>query len=444
MRKKILMTMLTFSIIGMTGCTTQLKDRVEVEAGQEIIIDVATLFDASKKMVEECEIDTSKVDNTKVGEYDATVKINRKKYKLTVEVVDTKEPTVELNNRYIFTNDIATCDANKLIKNISDYSNTKVELTNFVKYDNVKFLDENELKMLTDTIIEVGNEEELKTMGNKEIPTDEGIYRSALMVTDAYDNVSVHEVFIILDKTSAVIEEMEDFKVEVEDATQMPVIDTNDIVVKDIVDGTINKEKLDVNYVLTDKEKSQYTATISYMDRAGNGSKYEVLVDVISKGGVVPTPTETTSPTAKPKSTPKPTKAPSETKKPIGSQNPTVTQKPSATQKPTAIPNTSNTPKPTAKPTNKPTNSTEEQINKGREMMEQAGNWKIVELNTGNYGVLVPKISPQNTRKAREMFIEYFDKRNIDIDLSAMTGGNWGDGSGRGYYEFNKRGIYPR
>lgn len=163
-------------------------------------------------------------------------------------------------------------------------------------------------------------------------------------------------------------------------------------------------------------------------------------------------PIETVEPTNTPKPNEKPKNEqntnPKETDKPKATPSATVkpttvpTKKPTSTTKPTTKPTVKPTVAPTPKPTKKPTDDM--QLELGREMIEKAGFWKIIELPTGNYGMLVPNSSFEYSDKAVQMFYDYFDDRECDIDLTALHGGNWGDGSGRYYYEFNKRGIYPR
>lgn len=144
-------------------------------------------------------------------------------------------------------------------------------------------------------------------------------------------------------------------------------------------------------------------------------------------------PKETDKPKTTPSATVKPTAAP--TKKPTSTPKPT--NKPTKTTKPTVKPTVAPTPKPTKKPTD------DMQLELGREMIEKAGFWKIIELPNGNYGMLVPNSSFEYSDKSVEMFRDYFDARDCDIDITNLHGGNWDD-NGRYYYEFNKRGIYPR
>lgn len=170
-------------------------------------------------------------------------------------------------------------------------------------------------------------------------------------------------------------------------------------------------------------------------------------------------PTEV--PTKSPVKTVEPLNAPSITEKPKKEQNtkPQKTDKPKTiqkatirpttapTQKPTSIPKTTTKPTSTSKTavaTTKPTSNPNEDIDKGNEMLEEAGFWKNVYLPTGNYGMLIQRFSIENVRKAVVKFEDYFDSWDCDIDISCIVGSNWGDGSGRYYFEFNKKGIYPR
>ena len=154
------------------------------------------------------------------------------------------------------------------------------------------------------------------------------------------------------------------------------------------------------------------------------------------------TTTEKPSNNATPKPTKKPVETPKATKKPVAT--PKATQKPVATPKTTKKPVA--TPKPTKKPVAapKPTKTPNDNLAKDREKMEKAGFWNIVKFSDGNYGLLVPKFSIENIDKADKMFTDYFDKRNCDVDISCMVGGNWGDSTDRYFFELRKNGIYPR
>lgn len=143
-------------------------------------------------------------------------------------------------------------------------------------------------------------------------------------------------------------------------------------------------------------------------------------------------PKETDKPKATQKATEKPTTAP--TKKP--SKTPKPTTKPTSTSKPTVVP--------TQKPTPKPTLEPNDDIAKGREMVEKAGYMKVVALPNGNYGVLVPSFSFDYSVKVKELLRKYFEERNCDVDITSMVGGNWDDSTDRYFFELRKSGIYPR
>ena len=47
----------------------------------------------------------------------------------------------------------------------------------------------------------------MKELGTEEVPT-EGIYKAVLLFKDAYDNEVYEQVYLVLDKTGAKIEEV--------------------------------------------------------------------------------------------------------------------------------------------------------------------------------------------------------------------------------------------
>ncbi|MGN0483130.1 MAG: SH3 domain-containing protein [Lachnospiraceae bacterium] len=71
------------------------KDNLVVEAGADLNFDINKYVDASESKIEKLTVDTSKVDTSKVGEYE--IKIIYKKQELTVKVkvTDTVAPVIE-------------------------------------------------------------------------------------------------------------------------------------------------------------------------------------------------------------------------------------------------------------------------------------------------------------------------------------------------------------
>lgn len=287
MKKKILTllfaTMLTGALLTGCGEPEQTKKSVTVEAGEELKLNAKDFFNTSDDKLKEIKFDTKKVDTSKVGEYKVTATYKKEKYTITVKVKDTKAPEVTMKQQYLFTNDVANADLTQLVDTVYDASEYTMELTNFEKTAELSLMDDNALNTLVDSIVYPGDQKELLSMGTKDIPTDEGVYKSALVVTDKEGNKTANEVYVILDKTGALIDDVEDMTVEQEDVTATPEVDLTQYHVEDIVDGVIGSDKYTAEMKLTDEANHQYTVYVSYTDRAGNESKAEFLVNVTEK-----------------------------------------------------------------------------------------------------------------------------------------------------------------
>lgn len=286
MKKKAAICLLVFAVstIGISGCgIKQTKNSVTVEAGQELALEATDFFDISKERASEVTFDTSNVDIARPGEYKVTALYKKESYVITVKVEDTTAPAVEMKERILFTNDVAAADVMELVDSVYDASEYTIAFSRFEKSRDLSELDEAAVEQLKEEIPVPCEQEKLAQLGTEEIPTEEGIYHAVVAVTDASGNVQLEEVCIVLDKTAALIEDVEDKTVEQEDVTVEPEIQKEDYVIKDNVDGIIPPENIQTELKLTDEEKYQYTITVSYTDRAGNESKADFIINVTEK-----------------------------------------------------------------------------------------------------------------------------------------------------------------
>ena len=149
----------------------QIKNSLEHEAGQELVLRAQDYFDVDEKIAEEITFDTSKVNTNAVGEYEASAVYKGKMYTVQVKVVDTTAPKVDFSCRYIFTNDVTKADLTYMLKSVRDASEYSVKLIRFERSGNLGLMDEKAIKSYTDKINTVASEEELKSMGTADIPT---------------------------------------------------------------------------------------------------------------------------------------------------------------------------------------------------------------------------------------------------------------------------------
>ena len=272
-------------IIGITsifGGIKQTTDTITHEAGRELLLDATKLFDIDEETAAKVTFDTSGVDVKKVGSYELTAKYNGKTYEFKVEVVDTAAASIEFAQRYVFTNDIGKADLTSMIDIIYDASEYTLKLVRFEKSGTLSVMDEKALDTITKSIPLPCNEEQLLALGTEDVPTEQGVYRSVLEIKDAYDNVRYEEVYVILDKTGAYIDEVIDMEVTVAKGKleEKPVLDMSKFTITDNVDGMIKAENIKYELEVDNKENHTWMATVSYTDRAGNESSMTFLVAV--------------------------------------------------------------------------------------------------------------------------------------------------------------------
>ena len=201
-------------------------------------------------------------------------------------VTDKTAPKVTMKQRYIFTNDIASLsDLSVLVESVEDESDYTLSLIRFEKAAVLSRMDDLALSNLlknSDTIYE---EKTALSVGSKAIPTDAGIYRSVLEIKDAGGNASYEEVYVILDKTAASINEVADQTVAVpkEKINDQPELNLELYKAYDEVDGNISSDQLNIEVSCRDAAKYEWLVKVSYTDRAGNVSAGEFLITVVEE-----------------------------------------------------------------------------------------------------------------------------------------------------------------
>lgn len=260
----------------------QTNDTVVHEAGKKLQLDVTDYFDVNEETAASITLDTSMVDVNTVGSYEVTASYKMHKYTITVEVKDTQAPSVSFLNRYGFTNDITKMDVSKMVEGVYDASEYTLKLVRFEKSGSLSVMTEKTLKELTDAIPLPCNQDTLKNLGTDVVPTEEGIYRAVVAATDSYGNVCYEEVYVILDTTGARIEDVPDKEVSVsaDKLAEAPVVNPEEYVITDNVDGKISSEDIICELELRDEAKHEWLNHVSYIDRAGNESSATFLITV--------------------------------------------------------------------------------------------------------------------------------------------------------------------
>lgn len=264
----------------------QSKEEIIVELGSiaQLHFDATEFFDVEISKARKFLFDTSKVDLTKVGEYEVTAKYNKETFTIRVDVVDTTKPVVEMTERVIFTNDIERTNARitKIIASVKEESEYTAKLIRFEKKDVLSLMDEYAVKRFEESIMDFATDKEALSTGTEEIPTQSGIYRCVLEIADVHKNAEYREVYVVLDKTPALINDadLQTVKVPSNMLNEKPVIDKTIYKGYDEVDGTLSSDYLFIELELKDEAKHEWTVWVSYTDRAGNESKSEFLAKV--------------------------------------------------------------------------------------------------------------------------------------------------------------------
>jgi len=272
--------------LGGSAKLTQKKTEVTVELGSmtHLSLKAEDFFEIEKKDAKKVLIDTSKVDLTKVGEYEAKASYKKETYVITVKVEDTKKPAVEMAERVVFTNDIEKANAGiaEILASVTDASEYTTKLIRFEKKDVLSTMDSFAVGKLEEVVNDFSSKEDALAVGMEEIPTQPGIYRSVMEVADVHGNATYKEVYIVLDKTGATFNDMADMTVSVpaEKINNEPVLDMSIFKGYDEVDGILTSDKLAIEVRLTDESKHEWTVSVAYTDRAGNASESGFLITV--------------------------------------------------------------------------------------------------------------------------------------------------------------------
>lgn len=371
----------------------QTKNSLEHEAGEELVLDVADFFDADEEILETISIDTSEVNANKVGEYKAIATCKNKEYTITVNVIDTTAPKVTFAQRYVFTNDVANPDLSDMFESTLDASECTAKLIRFERKENLGVMDEKALNSLAETINTVARDDELKELGTADVPTEEGVYCAVVEVSDVHGNAAYEEVYVILDKTGAKIEDVADktITVSADKLSAEPTIDKSEYIINDNVDGRIAADDIACQLELRDEAKHEWLVHVTYADRAGNESKVTFLI-IVKEGSTTQTGNGGTSNQGGNSGN-------------GGSSNQGGNTNSDTNKKPTNNQDIS---------TWDPSDYDENEINPYQQMLIDAGYGNVVLQPDGTYAVLVHSDFTANGKDGFEILYEYLAERDLE------------------------------
>lgn len=160
-----------------TGCNydtiTLISDKFTFSVGDEPSTDVSDYVRASKKVLEQMELDLSDVDYNTIGEYEASVTYNETVKKFTVQISDMTAPEIILKSNEFYFEEPGGLNIQDVVKSVTDDSEFEYGFS-----DDMTKSDKN--KNITESVSLAAN----------------GDYRFEVIAKDIYDNYSVEEFVV--------------------------------------------------------------------------------------------------------------------------------------------------------------------------------------------------------------------------------------------------------
>lgn len=271
-----LFAVLTLVVTGLVGCGEQKTYEVTLEMGENYVFDAAEIFGVDKEEAAKYEASLETLDTTTAGTYEVKVVKGTKEYTVIYTVEDTKAPEVKMKQKYVFANDTLNVDFSSFV-DTKDASKVTEKLCKFTFIEELKVLDEDDVKAYAKDIVDTNDTEALLERLD-EVPTKDGVYNAVYVAEDAYGHKTAKEVIVIFDTLAPVIEGVEEISdtVEVRDLEEeWTETFVEELHITDNCDGVIKPEALDVKMEKTDDENHTYKVSASYTDRAGNKTTAE-------------------------------------------------------------------------------------------------------------------------------------------------------------------------
>lgn len=288
-KKKIFTILVLATMVAATfvGCgkakVKQVKESVTFEAGSDFKFKVADFFEYSnnKKIKKnDYKLDASKVDTSKVGEYDAKITFGKGKsaQKFTIKVVveDTVAPKVALvesDKNYAFMNTVESKDDFASVIKVEDATKTQVTAT-YEKLGDVEVASDEAIQKYLDMVESKKGEDipAVETTEGTETPAmTDGYYRMVLTAKDEGENESSVEFLAIYDATMPVVSYD---GVEVADGGVIASADASKVSIHDALSGDFTADDFEFAYDETAK-----TVKITVGDKAGNLLVLNLTVD---------------------------------------------------------------------------------------------------------------------------------------------------------------------
>ena len=192
--------------------------------------------------------------------------------------IDGNKPVINsLKHKMIFVQDPASIDTNDIV-DYTDDGQCTVMIWGYNKEEDVRKLPEDVVSSLSEALLSRYDEKALLSRTSKDIPTEEGIYTAVCTVSDASGNSAHTPVVVVIDKTPADVNDLDQMKQTVSSQEELYGRLQN-IHVVDNVDGDIPIDKVGHEIVMG-QGGSSYELVVSYTDKAGNTMEKSVPLSV--------------------------------------------------------------------------------------------------------------------------------------------------------------------
>lgn len=262
----------------------QTVNEVTIEAGTELTIVASDYFDVDEETAKKAVVDTSKVDTTKVGEYEAIVTFGKNNYSIKVIVVDTTAPNVSLDYYILYTNSL---DAIGIAEYgaVSDYSACTSAVSRFEKVKDAGALTDADLTTLVNDMLGASDPSTFESRETA-VPSEDGVYSAILTVTDAFGNKTEKEVLVVYDTTAPEVslsETTNSITVKANDIETKPDLSLDKVSAVDNFDGelTVSEDNVSVADKGTNGDTHTWEVVVSVKDKAGNEDTltYTIVVE---------------------------------------------------------------------------------------------------------------------------------------------------------------------
>lgn len=230
--KKSIFTIIAFlTVVCMSGCTPKVAqiEKYIHEVGHDLPEDVTVYAEFNDlEDIEEALLNFEEVDTETVGTYEAFIILGNEKYPFAIEVIDTKEPQVWTKNNFakagidtVISADsfgVTYADASEIAIGFRNITLEKTESELYAifaeTFKDTEYLDK---YLQLEEVIGISYDEKKDVWSEKDInlenilpefkPTENGLYKIELVVTDSSNNATIRNCYVLSDLVTPILPE---------------------------------------------------------------------------------------------------------------------------------------------------------------------------------------------------------------------------------------------